>query len=88
MNFNGRAPFSLAYRVEAKIPVKVGILSLRGDTYDQEENFALQLYELDLLEEKRDLAILRITSYKQRSERYFNSKVRERKFKEIPVLEF
>ena len=39
-------------------------------------------YELDLLVEKRDLAALRTASYKRRSERYFNSKVKERRFKE------
>ena len=39
-------------------------------------------YELDLLEEKRGLAALRIASYERRSERYFNSKVKERRFRE------
>ena len=38
--------------------------SLRREAYNQEENFALQRYELDLLEEKCDLADLRIASYK------------------------
>ena len=37
---------------------------------------------MDLLEEKRNLAALRIASYKRQSERYFNSKVKERMFKE------
>ena len=82
-NFNRRNPlFSLAYGVEAMIPVEVRVPSLRRDTYNQEENFALQKYKLNLLEEKRDLAALRIASYKRRSERYFNSKVKERRFKE------
>ena len=35
-----------------------------------------------MLEEKRDLAALKIASYKRRSKRYFNSRVKERKFKE------
>ena len=35
-----------------------------------------------MLEEKRDLAALRTALYKRRSERYFNSKVKERRFKE------
>ena len=55
---------------------------MRRETYNQEENFALQRYELDLLEEKCDLVALRIASYKRRSERYFNSNVKERRFKE------
>ena len=64
------------------VPVEVDIPSLRYETYNQEENHALMGYKLDLLEEKRELAALRTTSYKQRSERYFNSKVKEKRFKE------
>ena len=78
----GETPFSLAYGVEAMIPVEIGVPSLRRETYNQEENFILQRYELDLLEEKHDLVALRIASYKRKSERYFNSKVKERRFKE------
>ena len=78
----GETPFSLAYGVEAMVPVEVGISSLRRETYNQEENHTLMSYELDLLEEKRNLAALRTTSYKRRSERYFNSKVKEKRFKE------
>ena len=75
----GETPFSLAYGVEAIIPVEVGIPSLWRETYNPDENRALMSYELDLLE---DLAALRTASYKRRSERYFNSKVKERRFKE------
>ena len=63
------------------ILVEVGIPSLQRETYNQEENHALQCYKLDLLEEKCDLIALRITSYKRWSERYFNFKVKERRFK-------
>ena len=38
----GETPFSLAYEVEAMIPIEVGTPSLRHDTYNQEENFVLQ----------------------------------------------
>ena len=47
----GETPFSLAYGVEAMIPMKIRVPSLRRETYNQDENFALQQYELDLLEE-------------------------------------
>ena len=82
----GETPFSLAYGIEAMIPVEVDIPSLRHETYNPEENHALMCYELDLLEEKRDLAALRTTSYKRWSERYFNSKVKERRFKECDLV--
>ena len=64
------------------ILVKVGIPFVRCETYDPEENHALMCYELDLLKEKRDLATFITASYKRRSERYFNSKVKEKRFKE------
>ena len=64
------------------IPVEVGIPSLRRETYNPEENHTLICYELDLLEEKRNLTALKTASYKWWSERYFNSKVKERRFKE------
>ena len=70
------------------ISVEVGIPSLRRETYSQEENHAFMCYELDILEEKRELAALRTAhalrtaSYKRQSGRYFNSKVKKKSFKE------
>ena len=84
--FMGETPFSLAYEVEAMIPMEVGIPSLRHETYNLEENHALMCYELDLLEEKHDLAALRTASYKRQFERYFNSKVEERTLKEGDLI--
>ena len=77
-----KTPFSLAYGVEAMITVEVDIPSLRCETYNQEENHTIMFYKLDLLEEKRDLTTLRTASYKRWSERYFNSNVKEKRFKE------
>ena len=68
------------------ISVEVGIPSFQRETYNPEENYLWMRYELDLLEEKRDLAALRTASYKRRSERYFNSKVKERRFKEDDLV--
>ena len=68
------------------IPEGVSVPFLRRDTYNQEENCALRRHELDLLEENCDMAILRIACYKQRSERYFNLKVKERRFKKNDLV--
>ena len=78
----GETPFSLAYGAEAMVPVEIGVPSLSLETYNQEENFVLQRYELDLPKEKCDLAALRVASYKWQFKWYFNSKVKERRFKE------
>ena len=40
-NLHWRNPFSLAYRVEAMIPVEVGIPSLQHETFNKDENHAL-----------------------------------------------
>ena len=64
------------------ITIEVGIPSLWYETYDKDENHALMSYELDLHEEKCDLVALTTTLYKRRSERYFNSKVKEKRFNE------
>ena len=68
------------------IPVEVSIPSLQRETYNRDENHALKCYELNLLEEKRDFTALKIASYKRRSERYFNAKVKERRFKEDELI--
>ena len=64
------------------IPMEVSIPSLWCETYDKDENYAIMNYELDILEEKGNLAALRTASYKWQSERYFNLKVKEKRFKE------
>ena len=38
----GETPFSVAYRVEAMVPVEIRVPSLRREMYNQEENFARQ----------------------------------------------
>ena len=82
----GETPFSVVYKVKAMILVEVKIPSLRREAYNQEENLSLQRYELNLLKEKHDLAALRVSSYKMRFERYFNSKVKEQRFKEDDLV--
>ena len=82
----GETPFSLADGVEAMILVEIRVPSLRRETYNQEENFALQRYKLDLLKEKLDLVALKIASYKRQFEKYFNSKVKEMRFKECDLV--
>ena len=62
---NREIPFSLAYGVEAMIPVEVSIPFLQRKTYNQEENHTFQCYKLDLLKQKRDIAALRAALYKR-----------------------
>ena len=59
----GETPFSLAFGVEAIVPVEVGIPSFRVDQFRPEDNEAQLRMHLDLLEERRHTASLRIAAY-------------------------
>ncbi|KAK6122158.1 hypothetical protein DH2020_044099 [Rehmannia glutinosa] len=76
----GETPFSLAYGAEAVIPVEIGAPTFRIANFEENCNEAALRTELDLLEEKRCSVEMKNAVYKQRSERYYNSKVKERRF--------
>ena len=59
----GETPFSMAFGAEAMVPVEVGMSSHRRISCTQQQNEKLMKNKLDLLEEKRELAKLRIASY-------------------------
>ncbi|XP_019266928.1 PREDICTED: uncharacterized protein LOC109244321 [Nicotiana attenuata] len=68
----GETPFSLMYGAEALIPMEVGEPTLRYFQADEESNNEAMLINLELLEERRDLACVRMAAQKQRIERYYN----------------
>ena len=77
----GETPFSLVYGTEAMIPVEAGVPSLRYKwSREETNNEGLQL-NLDLLEERRQQAIIRITAYQNRATKFWNKHIRERQFK-------
>ncbi|XP_075106759.1 uncharacterized protein LOC142179784 [Nicotiana tabacum] len=70
----GEALFSLVYGAEALILVEVGELTLRYFQANEESNNEAMLINLELLEERRDLAHIRMAAQKQRMERYYNQR--------------
>ena len=56
-------PFALAYGVEAIIPLEVGLPKTRTTEFDAEENEGNLRKNLNLLEERRDMATIRLASY-------------------------
>ncbi|XP_074323174.1 uncharacterized protein LOC141660109 [Apium graveolens] len=77
----GETPFSLVYGCEAMVPVEVGAGFFRRDNYDSEANEVNHWLYLDMIEETREEAQIRIAAYQQRTARHYNSKVRARTFK-------
>ena len=78
---NGDTPFSLTYRTEAVIPVEIGMPSLRCALFDPITNDEALRINLDLAEEKREVAAIEEAKSKAKMEKYYNAKVRGTSFK-------
>ncbi|KAL0434461.1 UNVERIFIED_CONTAM: hypothetical protein Slati_2780400 [Sesamum latifolium] len=75
-------PFSLVYETEAVLPTEIGEETWRIRSYDSVRNSEFRRGDLDLVEEKRELAERRVRVYKSKMARAHNDKVRPRKFEE------
>ena len=73
-------PFSLAYGMEAVIPLEVGLPTLTLELCDQRRNDSNVARELDFAEEQREATAIHLTAYQQRLARGYNQKVKARRF--------
>ncbi|XP_056850741.1 uncharacterized protein LOC130500062 [Raphanus sativus] len=75
-------PFSLTYGIEAVKPPEIEVPSQRrGICPDNVEiNEAMLLEHLDMIEERRERAVVRIQNYQQTAACYYDSNVRGRSF--------
>ncbi|XP_075663027.1 uncharacterized protein LOC142632528 [Castanea sativa] len=62
----GETPFSLTYEAEAVIPAEVNLCSARAASFFPTKNDKLMAKHLDLLEECRELATIRLAEYQQK----------------------
>uniref|UniRef100_A0A2N9GHT1 Integrase catalytic domain-containing protein n=1 Tax=Fagus sylvatica TaxID=28930 RepID=A0A2N9GHT1_FAGSY len=76
----GETPFALAYGVEAIIPLEVGLPTTRTTEFDTEENECNLRKDLNLLEERRDMATIRLASYQHQMKRGYDKNIRPRSF--------
>ena len=72
--------FRLAYRNEAVIPAKVGLVSYRVDNYGGNKNDDALRLQLDLVDEVRATAEQRLARYQNLMTKNYSSKVRHRDF--------
>ncbi|XP_070040608.1 uncharacterized protein [Nicotiana tomentosiformis] len=77
----GETQFSLVYGAEALIPVEIGEPSTRYTQATEESNEEEMRINLDLLEERRETALIRMATQKQIIGRYYNRKAHLRYFK-------
>ncbi|XP_027174008.1 uncharacterized protein LOC113773572 [Coffea eugenioides] len=73
-------PFSLTYGAEAVIPAEILTPSPRLAAYVAEVNGEERQLDLDLIDEKRDIASARVASYKNTLAHYYNARVKHRRF--------
>uniref|UniRef100_A0A2N9HQJ4 Uncharacterized protein n=1 Tax=Fagus sylvatica TaxID=28930 RepID=A0A2N9HQJ4_FAGSY len=78
----GETPFSLAYGSEAVIPLEIGLPTLRTSEWEPTRNNLAQSQALDLLEERREQAMIRLASYQQQLKKGYNKNVRPRSFQQ------
>uniref|UniRef100_A0A2N9FA17 Uncharacterized protein n=1 Tax=Fagus sylvatica TaxID=28930 RepID=A0A2N9FA17_FAGSY len=77
----GETPFALAYGVEAVIPLEVGIPTIRTTNFTVQSNEDNLRKDLDLLEERRDMATVRLASYHQRIKKEHDKNISHRVFR-------
>nr|GEX28224.1 hypothetical protein [Tanacetum cinerariifolium] len=78
---NGETPLSLTYGIEVVIPAEIGMPTYRTAKLNEKTNDQELHRNLDLLEERREIAVIREARYKQQVEKYYNKKVRHVQFK-------
>ncbi|XP_073021105.1 uncharacterized protein [Primulina eburnea] len=74
-----KTPYSLVYGSEAVLPVEIGQSSTRIESYPS-NNDQSRAAELDLVEEKRDRAAIRMEAYRSRVMKSYNKHVWPRNF--------
>ncbi|CAA7017904.1 unnamed protein product [Microthlaspi erraticum] len=79
----GETPFALVYGTECVIPSEIHFPGVRRWLLPEQEglNHLMLLDELDLINERRDQALIRIENYQQATARYYNGNVRSRRFR-------
>nr|GEY52439.1 protein NYNRIN-like [Tanacetum cinerariifolium] len=78
---HGDTPFSLTYETEAVIPAEIGMPAYRTTAVDVVNNDEELRLNLDLLEERRELAAMSEAKSKSKMMKYYNSRVHGVAFK-------
>ena len=74
----GETPFSMTYRAEAVIPLESGFSTTRTSSFSPKDNDEQLARNLDLIEEKRENAMVQLAHYQQKLKWGYNANVRLR----------
>ena len=70
----------MAYGTKVEVPMEVGVLSLKRVCYDKQSNDEGLKLALDCLPEVRDYTTQRMDLYQERMRRYYNQRVKLKRF--------
>ena len=76
--FTGETPFSMTYGAEAVIPLETGFSALRTSSFSSSDNNEHLKKNLDLIEEKRENAMVQLAYYQQNLKQGYDSNVKLR----------
>jgi hypothetical protein len=76
----GETPFSLAYGLEAIIPLEVGLPTIRTEIFQEAQNDEALRLNLDFIEERREAALIRLAAYQRQLAKDYNKRVKPREF--------
>ena len=74
----GETPFSMTYGVKAVIPLETDFPTLRTSSFNPSDNDEHLKKNLDLIEEKRENAMVQLAYYQQKLKQGYDSNVRLR----------
>ncbi|VFQ98945.1 unnamed protein product [Cuscuta campestris] len=77
---HGETPFSLTYGCEARLPIEAEFPTFRESNYEPQQNEEDHLAELNLVEERRMAAEVKMSTYQQVVKKYHDNKVGPRYF--------
>ncbi|GJV24566.1 reverse transcriptase domain-containing protein [Tanacetum coccineum] len=77
---NRETPFSLVYGSKAVIPIEISMETKQVQDFDSKENEKRRREDLDVLEERREMAAIMEAHYKQKLEGYYNKNVKPSTF--------
>ena len=74
----GETPFSMTYGAEAIIPLKTGFPTLKTSSFSPSSNNELLERSLDLIEERRESAMVQLAYYQHKLKQAYDAKVKLR----------
>jgi len=76
LKITGETPFSITYGSEAIIPLKAGFQTLKTDQFQVDKNDHLLVVSLELIDERREVAMVKMAHYQQKLMQGYDKRVK------------